>query len=98
MDARPWNESFVAGAYLFDFQVIGDLFKVYSFVLAFLLSAQARTWMFIGIQALSAAVYLISIYLLIPIFGLEGFSMAHAVRFLIYLLVLVYIQRKLLFS
>ncbi|MBO9699200.1 MAG: oligosaccharide flippase family protein [Sporocytophaga sp.] len=93
-----FDESFVAGAYLFDFQVVGDLFKVYSFVLAFLLSAQARTWMFICIQALSAAVYLVSIYLLIPVFGLEGFSMAHAVRFLIYLLVLVYIQRKLLFS
>lgn len=93
-----FDESFVGGAYLFDFQVVGDLFKVYSFVLAFLLSAQARTWMFIGIQALSAAVYLGAIYWLIPIFGLEGFSIAHAVRFLIYLLVLVYIQRKLLFS
>jgi PST family polysaccharide transporter len=92
-----FDESFVAGAYLFNFQVIGDLFKVYSFVLGFLLSAQARIWMFIGIQALSAAVYLIAIYLLIPVAGLEGFSMAHAVRFLIYLLVLVYIQRKVLF-
>lgn len=92
-----FDSTFTEAAFLFDYQMAGDFLKAAGFLMTFLITAKARTGLFILTQSFSAAVYLLSIYLIIDQFGIETFPAAYFYRFLIYDIFVFFLIRKWLF-
>ena len=67
-------------------QLLGDWAKLLSWLFIFQLTAQARTGVYVAVQAASAAVFVGLLAVLIPRFGLAGAVLAHAVRYVLLLL------------
>jgi PST family polysaccharide transporter len=82
---------------LFFWQLVGDFFKMASWVLAFLMLAKAKTTIYIITEITFSALYVLLSYVFIQKFGIEGTTMSFALNYFIYLLVMVFIFRKLLF-
>ena len=83
-------------SYLFAPQLLGDLFKIMSWLLAYMMLAKAQTTMFITTQIVfSTLTYFLSIHL-INIIGIDGVVWAHAIKYFIYLLVMSIIFRSYL--
>jgi PST family polysaccharide transporter len=92
-----YNNEFGKAVTYMDFQLIGDFFKYPSWILSMVLLAQLHVKTYMWAQIFSCVVYCILVWLLVPIFNLQGLPIAHAIRFLCYLLLLVYLQRRLIF-
>ncbi|OUJ74467.1 MATE family efflux transporter [Hymenobacter crusticola] len=76
-----FDTHFVAARYLVGPQLVGDWAKFLTWMLLFLLMAQARVGRYVAVQAGSAALYAGLLAVLIPRYGLVGVPLAHAVRF-----------------
>jgi PST family polysaccharide transporter len=81
---------------LFFYQLIGDIFKMLSWILAYLMLAKSMTKTFIITEIASTLLYLALGYICVYYFGLEGISIAFAINYLLYLIIMVYIFRDLL--
>lgn len=88
---------FEEASFLIDFQLIGDFLKLQSYWLAYLITAQARTRLFIASQFISSGVYVLLIFWATDIYGLEGFTIAQAIRYAGYLIFVMILYRKLIF-
>ena len=91
-----FNPSFTVAHYLLSYRVVGDFFMLSSTLLAWLLVASGRARLFIALQALSAAVYLLALWvqhgLQVP--GVQVFPVAHIGRQAAYFLALLVFTRK----
>ncbi|MEJ8804175.1 hypothetical protein [Pontibacter sp. H249] len=76
-----FNQDFVKAEYLFDYQLLGDFFRMWSIVLTNLIVVRAHVKLYIGWQVASAILYIALVSILIEPFGLEGITMAHALRY-----------------
>ncbi|MFT2010485.1 hypothetical protein ACMA1I_17555 [Pontibacter sp. 13R65] len=76
-----FNQDFVVAEYLFDYQLIGDFFKMWSIVLTNLMVVRAHVRLYISWQIITALFYMALVYFLVEPFGLEGVTMAHAIRY-----------------
>ncbi len=83
---------------LFFWQIIGDFFKISSFLLAFLLLAKARTKEFIVLEVFSTLVFIGFNYFFINKYGIIGSSFAFFLSYLIYFLSLLWVFKNLLFK
>ncbi len=92
-----YNQSFKAAAGLMPLQLIGDFFCILSYLLTYIISAQARTTTFIILQATSAFFYILLIHLMIPYLHIMAFPSAHAVRYVLYFIILITLNRRILF-
>lgn len=91
-----YSSEFNGMSYLFAPQLLGDLFKIMSWLLAYMMLAKAQTTMFITTQIVfSTLTYFLSIHL-INIIGIDGVVWAHAIKYFIYLLVMSIIFRSYL--
>jgi O-antigen/teichoic acid export membrane protein len=89
-DFQPVND-------LFFWQLIGDIFKVASFILAFNFFAKKLTKAFILTEIVSLIIlYLLSIYFLNQ-YGIQGIVIAYAIENIIYFIALSIYFRKSLF-
>ncbi len=84
------NKSFALINDLFAFQLLGDLFRMLSFVFAYVLLAKAKTWQFIFAEVFFGLALLLSTLFFVPIFGLLGSTYAYFVSYFLYF-ILVYI-------
>ncbi len=91
-----FNRGFVEAAWLFPYQLLGDFFKMSSWILAFLILAQSRTRLFVASQFVFAIILLSATYYLIGVFGIEGFPMAYAFKQALYLIFVIYVYRKMI--
>lgn len=91
-----FSSEFKNASYLVKYQVAGDVLKLSSWILAFIMSAQAKTSIFIISQALSAIIFIFLLYILIPIYGIEGLTIAHFIRFIGYFTFTLIMYRKLI--
>jgi len=89
-----YSQEFVAGEHLLGFLVLGDWLKFPSWIFGFVLQANLKTKTFIATQFASAAVYLLLLWLLIPILGLNAMPLAHFIRFIFYLGLVAWLSRK----
>ncbi|MCJ8165246.1 hypothetical protein MKJ04_10360 [Pontibacter sp. E15-1] len=80
-----FSEDFLKAEYLFDFQLLGDFFRMWSVMLTNLLVVQAQVRLYVGWQVCSAVLYIALVYLLIGPFGLEGIQIAHTLRYAVVL-------------
>ena len=92
-----FREEFVAARPLLPAQLSGDFFKLSSWLLAYLVMAQEKVTLHIGLNIFSAASYLALVWWLTRHSGFGGIVEAHFWRYLIFWLFLVVFYRKLLF-
>ena len=82
---------------LFQMQLIGDVLKVSSWLLGYLLIAKAMTKLFIITELLFGVSFYIFARLFVLKMGIIGATYAFALNYLIYLLVMIVIFRDILF-
>lgn len=82
---------------LFFWQLLGDVFKMGSWILGYQFFAKKLTFAFIITELFSLLVTYFSSFFLIKTFGLEGIVIAYALTYFIYWIVLVIYFRRSLF-
>ncbi|MBC7522950.1 MAG: O-antigen translocase [Flavobacterium sp.] len=91
-----FTKQFLPVTKLFFWQMVGDIFKAASYVLAFLFYAKRLTKAFIISEIGSLLLLYFSSLFFIHKFGIEGVVMAHALTYFIYFIVLSLYFRKYL--
>lgn len=89
-----YNKEFVEGSYLVGYLLLGDWLKFPSWIFGFVLQANMKTKTFIATQFASAFIYLILLWIFIPMLGLEAMPLAHFIRFVCYLSIVMWLSRK----
>jgi PST family polysaccharide transporter len=79
---------------LFLFQLVGDVLKITSWLLAYLMLAKAMVRVFIISEIIFGFSFVFLGYYLVSQFGLVGITYAHALNYFIYLLVMLVIFYK----
>jgi len=92
-----FNSEFLPAADLVPMQLIGDFFCILAYLLTYIISAQSRTRVFISLQAGSAVLYVLLIYILTHYSGIQGIPQAHAIRYSILVLILIFLNKRILF-
>ncbi|ENX71653.1 hypothetical protein F884_00214 [Acinetobacter sp. CIP 102143] len=88
--ALLFSQAFMPMRDLFLWQMIGDSFKIGSWILAYLMLAKAMTKLFVTTEILFALSSVGLTYLFSKLFGFEGVSIAHLVNYALYWLVMSY--------
>lgn len=83
-----FSAEFAPMAQLFAWQVVGDIFKIGSWILAYLMLGKAMTKLFVISELMAAVMFVLLTILFVDKFGLRGASMAHAVNYLFYWLLM----------
>ncbi|HZX69443.1 MAG TPA: O-antigen translocase [Rhodanobacter sp.] len=91
-----FTPDFVAANALYGPQLLGDVIKIASFVLSYLMLAKAMTRLFVLSECVFAGTYLLLVYLFTAHFGLVGAMYAFAVNYLLYLAFNVVVARRYL--
>ncbi|MEX5581515.1 O-antigen translocase [Pseudomonas lurida] len=79
-----FSNEFTGSLYLYAPQLIGDVIKVASFILSFIMLAKAMTKTFLLSEIFFGATYVAWVYFLTPTFGLIGAMYAFVVNYLLY--------------
>ncbi len=74
---------------LFIWQLLGDIFKISSWLLSFLMLAKAKTKLFVLTEVCSSAIYLLLGFWLVKINGIVGLTQAYMINYIIYTLVML---------
>jgi len=88
---RPMRE-------LFPFQILGDFFKVASWLLAFQMVAKAKGKMYIVTEILFSVSYLVFSLWFISKNGVIGITYAYSLNYFLYFIVFVYLFRDIIFK
>jgi len=83
---------------LFAWQMVGDVFKIASWLLAYVMVAKAMTRVFIVTEIIFSLSYLVFAILFFSAFGFVGLSYAFAINYIIYFMVMLMIMRKVFFK
>ena len=93
-----FSKSFLPMHTLFFWQLLGDFFKITSWVLAYQFIAKKMFWNYISTEIISVAIlYVLSIYC-IQQWGVVGAAIAHCICYAIYLVMVLWLLRKSLFK
>jgi PST family polysaccharide transporter len=91
-----FSADFTAANTLYAPQLAGDVIKIASFMLSYLMLAKAMTRLFVISECVFALSYLLLVYLFTASFGLIGAMYAFAVNYLLYLAFNVIVARRYL--
>ncbi|WP_344851693.1 O-antigen translocase [Pedobacter jeongneungensis] len=83
---------------LFLWQLVGDFFKMASWMLAYLMLAKAMTKAYIIVEVVFSLGYVLLSYYLTTNFGLKGISIAFACNYFLCFIAMIIIFRKLLLT
>ena len=92
-----FSKEFYAMRSLFAFQMLGDFLKIASFFLAFIFWAKGMTKTYIAAELVFNFILVILVRLGVSYFGLQGSVYAYALTYLLYLITVLVIFRRLLF-
>lgn len=93
-----FSKEFLPMADLFGYQMIGDFFKIASWLLAYLFWAKAMTRHFIITEIVFSLLFIGLSVAGVKIFGLEGSVRAYALNYLLYFITLLFLFRELLWD
>lgn len=82
---------------LFLFQLLGDILKISSFLLAYIMLAKAMTKIFILTELIFSTSYVLLTIWLLPRYGLIGVTYAYFINYCLYLLTCFFLFRKRFF-
>lgn len=92
-----FTQDFIQMRELFAWQMVGDTLKIGSWILAYLMLGQAMMKLFVVSQVVFSASFYGWTYLLTNVYGLEGVTIAHAVNYAVYWVVMgIFIGRTVL--
>ncbi|QRP63256.1 O-antigen translocase [Rhodanobacter sp. FDAARGOS 1247] len=80
-----FTPDFAAANALYGPQLVGDVIKIASFILSYLMLAKAMTKLFVVSECVFAASYVVLVWVLAARFGLVGAMYAFALNYLLYL-------------
>ena len=83
---------------LFLYQLIGDVLKIASWLLSFMMIAKAMTKEFLITEVVSISLFLILSLCFFNNYGILGLTYAYAINYAIYLIMMIVLFRKLLFK
>jgi polysaccharide transporter, PST family len=89
-----FTEEFMPMMELFKWQLIGDVIKIASWLLGYVLIAKAMTRLFIYTEIIFTALFVFLSIIFIDIYGLVGITYAFSLNYLIYFIVIFIIFRK----
>lgn len=91
-----FSSDFKAMEPLFFWQLIGDFFKITSWLIAYLMVAKGMMKLFISTEILFSFLLVLFAYILCPVFGVKGVVMGAALNYSLYLLIVViFVYKKL---
>ncbi|HXO99448.1 MAG TPA: O-antigen translocase [Luteibacter sp.] len=91
-----FSADFAAANDLYAAQLVGDVVKIASFVLAYLMLAKSMTRLFVASELVFAGTYFLLVYAFTAHFGLIGAMYAFAVNYAIYFVFNVVVVRRFL--
>jgi PST family polysaccharide transporter len=80
---------------LFPWQLVGDFFKMSSWLLSFIMVAKARTKLFITTEICFTGLYLLMTFILLRINGIVGLTQGYLLNYIFYLLAMIYFFRDI---
>ena len=83
---------------LFAFQLIGDILKIMGWVLGYLLLAKAMTRIYIIMEMVNFILLILISYFLVRSYGAVGATLAFAIVYFLYFIILYFLLRKLLIN
>ncbi|WP_316933243.1 MATE family efflux transporter [Pedobacter lusitanus] len=83
---------------LFIYQLLGDIMKVASLILGYLLIAKAMVKTAMFTETFFAVIWVVLGSLFVDFFGLKGITIAFFINYIIYFLIMVYVFREILFG
>jgi len=93
-----FDNKFLGMRDLFPFQLVGDIFKMGSWVLGYVLIARAMTKTFIIVEILSCTFFVVFSALFVNMYGTIGATIGYATGFFLHFLIMLFVFRKLLFK
>lgn len=93
-----FSKDFAPVSELFLYQLIGDVLKIASWLISFLMVAKAMTKAFIITEVISISIFLVLSLYFLNNYGLIGMTYAYAINYGIYLIMMIVLFRKLLFN
>jgi polysaccharide transporter, PST family len=91
-----FSADFMSANALYGPQLVGDVIKIASFILSYVMLAKAMTRLFVISECVFAASYLLLVYVFTAHFGLVGAMYAFTFNYLIYLAFNVFVVRRYL--
>jgi O-antigen/teichoic acid export membrane protein len=91
-----FTSAFTGMQNLFAFQLVGDILKIMGWVLGYLLLAKAMTKTYIIMEIVNFLLLIGISYFLVKIYGTVGATIAFAIVYLIYFIVLCFVFQKFL--
>jgi O-antigen/teichoic acid export membrane protein len=92
-----FNEKFNGMQNLFAFQLIGDLFKISSWILAYQMVAKSMTKTYVVSEFLFSALFVGLSMVFVKLYGNMGATIGYAITYFLYFLSMLFIFRKLIF-
>jgi PST family polysaccharide transporter len=89
-----FTDKFLPMEILFKWQLIGDVIKITSWLLAYVMLAKAMTKIFIITQIIFGVLFVGLAVVFINFFGLVGITYAYALNYFLYLILMIIIFRK----
>ena len=89
-----FSEKFLPMLELFKWQLIGDVIKIASWLLAYLMLAKAMTKIFIYTEIVFSILFVVLSIVFINYFGLVGVTYAFSLNYFLYLITMLFIFRK----
>jgi PST family polysaccharide transporter len=93
-----FTREFMPMADLFTFQLTGDVLKIASWLLSFLMVAKAMTKLYVITELCFISSFVIFSIVFLNRFGLVGVTYAYALNYLLYLFTMIYLFRGLVFK
>lgn len=80
-----FTKAFAPMSDLFVFQLIGDVFKIASWLLGYVLWGKALVKIYIVTEVLFTALFVVMSYILIPLYGINGVTSSYLIVYIVYL-------------
>lgn len=91
-----YSSEFIGMEKLFLVQLVGDIFKISSWILGYVLVAKAKTKIFISLEIIFSILYVTTSYFFLEKFNLIGISYAYAFNYLFFLIIMIIIFKNIL--
>jgi len=89
-----FSEEFLPATDLFFWQMLGDFFRVLAMVMVYQFHAKKMLWHYIITDLFLALSLFLSAIYLVPKIGLEGVVLGHALTYILYFFIILFIFRK----
>lgn len=93
-----FTSDFLPMSSLFAYQLVGDFFKIAGWLLAFNMIAKSMTKTFIATEIIASLTFVLLALYFVNINGVVGITQAYMINYIIYLLIMLLIFRKLIFD